>query len=88
MRRTALEYPRPFWILFWAAYQQRGLGHVWPFLHIYVRQLLQVPLTTVTLLFTSTPVAGLMAMSFGGRRGSLGARGHGVGPGRQLPGAV
>jgi MFS family permease len=39
---------------------------VWPFLTIYVRQLLQVPLTTVTLLFTFNSVAGLVAMSFVG----------------------
>jgi MFS family permease len=39
---------------------------VWPFLTIYVRQLLQIPLTTVTLLFTFNSVAGLMAMAFVG----------------------
>ena len=31
-----------------------------------MRQLLQAPLTTVTLLFTFNPVAGLMVMSFVG----------------------
>jgi MFS family permease len=67
MRGTALEYPRPFWILFWGSLiNSAGSGMVWPFLTIYVRQLLQVPLTTVTLLFTFNSVAGLVAMSFVG----------------------
>jgi MFS family permease len=67
MRGTAEGYPRPFWILFWGSLiNSAGSGMVWPFLTIYVRQLLQLPLTTVTLLFTFNSVAGLAAMSFVG----------------------
>jgi MFS family permease len=67
MRVAAAAYPRPFWILFWGSLvNSAGSGMVWPFLTIYVRQLLHVPLTTVTLLFTFNSVAGLVAMSFVG----------------------
>jgi MFS family permease len=67
MRGTTSSYPRPFWILFCGSLiNSAGSGMVWPFLTIYVRQLLQVPLTTVTLLFTFNSVAGLVAMSFVG----------------------
>jgi MFS family permease len=67
LRRVAESYPRPFWILFYGSLvNSAGSGMVWPFLTIYVRQLLHVPLTTVTLLFTFNSVAGLMAMSFVG----------------------
>jgi MFS family permease len=67
IRGTASGYPRPFWILFWGSLvNSAGSGMVWPFLTIYVRQLLQVPLTTVTLLFTFNSVAGLMSMSLVG----------------------
>ena len=67
IRRTTAGYPRPFWILFWGSLvNSAGASMVWPDLTIYVRQLLQVPLTTVTLLFTANSVAGLVAMSFVG----------------------
>ncbi len=39
---------------------------VWPFLTIYLRQRLAVPLTTVTLLLTVNAVAGLVATSIAG----------------------
>jgi len=39
---------------------------VWPFLTIYMRQRLQVPLTTVALLLTANSVASLAAMSVAG----------------------
>jgi MFS family permease len=67
MRGSTDAYPRSFWILFWGSLiNSAGSGMVWPFLTIYVRELLQVPLTTVTLLFTFNSVAGLVAMSFVG----------------------
>jgi MFS family permease len=67
MRGVTSGYPSPFRILFWGSLiNSAGAGMVWPFLTIYVRELLQVPLTTVTLLFTFNSVAGLAAMTFVG----------------------
>jgi MFS family permease len=67
IRGTTAGYPRPFWILFWGSLvNSAGTGMVWPFLTIYVRELLQIPLTTVTLLFSFNSVAGLVAMAFVG----------------------
>ena len=43
-----------------------GGSMVWPFLTIYMRQQLDVPLTSVTLLLTARSVAGLVATSFVG----------------------
>ncbi len=67
IRQAIGDYPRPFWILFYGMLvNSTGLAMVWPFLTIYVRELLDVPLTTVTLLFTLNSAAGLAAMSFAG----------------------
>jgi MFS family permease len=67
IRRTTGSYPRPFWILFSGMLvNSAGTAMVWPFLTIYVRELLRLPLATVTLLFTVNSVAGLIAMSFVG----------------------
>jgi MFS family permease len=67
IRGTVDSYPRPFWILFCGTVvNSAGTAMVWPFLTIYVRELLNLPLTTVTLLFTLNSIAGLVAMSFVG----------------------
>ena len=67
-RGRTSAYPRPFWILFSGSLVNSSRARVWSgrFLTIYVRELLGVPLTTVTLLFTFNSVAGLIAMSFVG----------------------
>jgi MFS family permease len=43
-----------------------GGGMVWPFLTIYIRQHLDIPLTTVALLLTLNSVAGLLSTSLAG----------------------
>lgn len=62
--RIATAYPRQFWILIFALLVN-GIGSsmVWPFMTIYMREQLGVPLTVVTLLFTLNSVANLVSVS-------------------------
>jgi MFS family permease len=54
------EYPRQFWVLFGGMLiSSIGGSMVWPFLTIYMRQRLDVPLTTVGLLLSLNSGAGL-----------------------------
>jgi MFS family permease len=47
------QYPQQFWLLFWGMLiSTSGVSMIWPFLTIYIREKLQVDLTTVTLLMT------------------------------------
>ncbi len=65
LRTTAAAYPRAFWVLFWGLLiNSIGGSMVWPFLTIFMRQRLGVPLTVVTLLFSLNSGAGLIALSF------------------------
>jgi len=67
LRQATAGYPRSFWILFWGMLIQNvGISMVWPFLTIYIRQRLGVPLTTATLLFTLNSLAGLASTSLAG----------------------
>jgi len=67
LRRTAGEYPRQFWLLFFGSLvNSSGGSMVWPFLTIYIRQRLGVPLTDVALLLTVNALAGFVSMSFAG----------------------
>ncbi|HUV89446.1 MAG TPA: MFS transporter [Anaerolineae bacterium] len=67
LRQATAGYPRSFWILFWGMLIQNvGISMVWPFLTIYIRQRLAIPLTTVTLLFTLNSLAGLASTSLAG----------------------
>jgi MFS family permease len=53
--------------LFWGTLTGSiGQSIVWPFLTIYIRERLDVPLTTVTLLFTLQSVAGFTGMAMVG----------------------
>ena len=66
-RSATAGFPRQFWVLFWGMLiNSIGGGMVWPFLTIFMRQQLGVPLTTVTLLFTLNSAAGLVAMAVAG----------------------
>jgi MFS family permease len=66
-RSTVAGYPRQYWVLFWGLLiSSIGGGLWWPFLTIYMRERLAVPLTTITLLFTLNAAAGLVAMSIAG----------------------
>ena len=67
LRRTADEYPRQFWLLFFGSLvNSSGGSMVWPFLTIYIRQRLAVPLTDVALLLTVNSLAGFVSMCFAG----------------------
>lgn len=55
-------YPRQFWLLFWGLFVMRSsMSMIWPFLTIFMRQKLDVPLTTVTLLMSVQAVASLVS---------------------------
>jgi len=67
LRLTTADYPRQFWLLLGGMLiNSSGGSMVWPFLTIYLRQRLGIPLTTVTLLLTVNAVAGLVASSIAG----------------------
>jgi MFS family permease len=77
--RGELSYPRQFWILFGGMLvSATGGSMVWPFLAIFIRRSLDVPLTTVGLLLSlnsaarlaATFVAGPVADRFG-RKGVM-----------------
>ena len=67
LRRATAGYPRQFWLLFWGVLvNSSGSSMVWPFLTIYLRQRLDVPLTTIALLLTANALAGLASTSIAG----------------------
>jgi MFS family permease len=67
LRQATADYPRQFWIILGGILiNSTGGSMVWPFLTIYLRQRLAIPLTTVTLLLTVNAVAGLVATSVAG----------------------
>jgi MFS family permease len=67
IKQATSEYPRQFWLLFWGLLISAiGRSLVWPFMTIYMREQLDVPLTTITLLFTLNSAAGLAAASTAG----------------------
>ncbi len=62
IRQTTAGYPRQFWLLFWGMLiNAAGSSMVWPFITIYMRRRLDIPLTTVALLLTLNSVTGLAA---------------------------
>lgn len=67
IRQATAGYPRQFWPLFWGLLvNATGTSIVWPFMTIYMRQQLRIPLMSVTLLFTLNSVTGLAATSVAG----------------------
>jgi len=67
IRSTIAEYPLQFWILFC----QRFIGSlggslVWPFFTIYLRQRLDIPLTTIGFLFAINATVGLFSQALWG----------------------
>jgi MFS family permease len=66
-RRGIQGYSRSFWLIF-AGMLINAIGGsmVWPFMTIFMRQRLEVPLTTVALLLTINSVAGLAMLSVAG----------------------
>ena len=67
IRRATSGYPRQFWLLFWGMLINRAGGSmIWPFMTIYMRQRLDLPLTTVALLLTLNSVIGLATTTVAG----------------------
>lgn len=67
-RRLFQKYPSQFWLLFFGMLISTiGTSMVWPFLTIYIRQTLNVPLTTVASLLTLSSVCSLLTSSFVGQ---------------------
>ena len=67
IRQATVGYPRQFWLLFWGMLiNAAGGSMVWPFLTIYMRQRLDIPLTTIALLLTLNSAAGLVATTAAG----------------------
>jgi MFS family permease len=61
------EYPRQFWLLFGGMLiTATGGSMAWPFLSIYLRQRLDIPLTTVGLLLSLNSGAGLISTFLAG----------------------
>lgn len=67
IRQATAGYPRQFWLLFWGMWiSATGGSMFWPFMTIYIRQRLDLPLTTVALLFTLNSAAGLVSTFIAG----------------------
>jgi len=67
IRQATTGYPRQFWLLFWGMLiSAAGGSMIWPFLTIYMRQRLDIPLTTVALLLTLNSAAGLVTTTVAG----------------------
>ena len=67
MRSTIEEYPLQFWILFCGRFiGSAGGSLVWPFMTIYLRQRLEIPLTTVGFLFAISSGVGLFSQAIWG----------------------
>ena len=67
IRQATAGYPRQFWLLFWGMLiSAAGGSMIWPFLTIYMRQRLDIPLTTVALLLTLNAAAGLATTTVAG----------------------
>ncbi|PJF41109.1 MAG: MFS transporter [Chloroflexi bacterium] len=61
---TIREYPAKFWLLFGGTFINRAATSlIWPFLTIFMKQQLEVALTTITLLFTIRSIAGFVSSS-------------------------
>jgi MFS family permease len=62
IKNTIAEYPLQFWVLFCGRFiGSVGGSLVWPFLTIYLRQRLDIPLTTVGVLFAVNAGVGLFS---------------------------
>jgi MFS family permease len=67
IRNTIAEYPFQFWILFCQRFiGSTGGSLVWPFLTVYLRQRLEIPLTTVGFLFAISSGVGLFSQAIWG----------------------
>ncbi|MGQ9585787.1 MAG: MDR family MFS transporter [Anaerolineae bacterium] len=61
------QFPRPFWVLFFGSIiNSMGGGLVYPFLSIYLRQRLEIPMTTVGVIISLWSLAAFPAQLVGG----------------------
>ncbi|HAL61819.1 MAG TPA: hypothetical protein DCP08_05360 [Chloroflexi bacterium] len=62
VQKTIAEYPFQFWVIFCGRFiGSAGGSLVWPFISIYLRQRLNIPMTTVGLLFAVSSGVGLVS---------------------------
>ena len=67
IRRTIGDFPAQFWILLLGTLISSTGGFlVWPFLTLYLRQNMEVSMTTIGLLFTTTSPINLLSQVVGG----------------------
>ncbi len=67
MPQSTKGYPRSFWFIFSGMLVSAAGGSmIWPFLTIFMRQELDVPLATIGVLLTIHSIAGLLATSVAG----------------------
>ncbi|TKJ30099.1 MAG: hypothetical protein CEE40_06100 [Chloroflexi bacterium B3_Chlor] len=67
IKTTIAEYPLQFWIIFCGRFiGSTGGSLVWPFMTIYLRQRLNIPLTTVGFLFAISSGVGLFSQAVWG----------------------
>jgi len=67
LREVRGRYPGQYWLLFWGVLLvSSAASMVWPFLTIFVRQQLNLPMTTAALLLTVNSAAGLVGLSIAG----------------------
>ena len=61
-KRLRGNYPPQFWVLFWGLLiSSGGVSMVWPFLTIYLREHLSLPMTDVTLLLSLESIMTMIA---------------------------
>ncbi len=66
-KSTEVTYSSQFWLLFWGTLiSSTGQSLVWPFLTIFIRQQLGLPLTEITLLFTIQSITALAGTAIAG----------------------
>lgn len=59
---TSGKYPPAIWVLFWGSLiSMSAQSLVWPFLTIYIREQLGIPLAQITLLFTLQSISSMAA---------------------------
>jgi MFS family permease len=66
-KRARAEYPRQFWLVFWGMLISAiGGSMIWPFLMVYVKERLSLPMTETASLMTLSAAVGLVASFIAG----------------------
>ncbi|MBC7233139.1 MAG: MFS transporter [Chloroflexi bacterium] len=65
--KQSADYPRQFWFLFWGMLiSSAGVSMIWPFMTIYIRQKLGVPITAIGLMLSLNFIGGLVTGAIAG----------------------